>query len=311
MISIIVPVYNVEKYLLNCLKSISLQTFKDFEVIVVNDGSTDKSGSFCNDYVKIDNRFKVYHKQNGGVSSARNFALDKIQGEWVYFCDADDILYRNALETLIKNFDENVDSTMGGYIRINTHENILEENTIYEEINMSVEETLHDFYKPKYNMYNGYIWNRLFRRSIIEKNHLRFREDMYIKEDGLFLIQYLCKCNNGTYYSTRPIYKYIEHSSSAMNSKLNNINKESVSRLKASLECHKEIKRAGFAHILPLARSQISYIQQLLLMVDKSNGLDRIKFLLFIDKLIFKEIGVFIFRIYAKRFLIWCKLISN
>lgn len=311
MISIIVPVYNVEYFLPICLKSISQQTYKDFEVIVVNDGSTDNSGSICEEYIKTDNRFKVYHKQNGGVSSARNYALDKIQGEWVYFCDADDILYRNALETLIINFDENVDSTMGGYIRIKPQENILEENTLYEEINMSVEETLHDFYKPKYNMYNGYIWNRLFRRSIIEKYHIRFREDIYIKEDGLFLIQYLCKCNNGTYYNTRPIYKYREHSSSAMNSKLNNINKESVSRLKASLECHKEIKQAGFSHILPLTRSQISYIQQLLLMLDKSKGLNRIKFLFFVDKLIFKEIGVFILRIYAKRFLIWCKLISN
>lgn len=310
MISIIVPVYNVERFLSNCLKSISQQTFIDYEAILVDDGSTDGSGNICDNYAKTDNRFKVYHKQNGGVSSARNYALDKIQGEWVYFCDADDILYRNALETLIKNFDENVDSTMGGYIRINTHENILEENTIYEEINMSVEETLHDFYKPKYNMYNGYIWNRLFRRSIIEKYHLRFREDIYIKEDGLFLIQYLCKCNNGTYYYTRPIYKYREQSSSAMNSKLNNINKESMSRLKASLECHKEIKQAGFSHILPLTRSQISYIQQMLLTLDKSKGFDRIKFLFFIDKLIFKEIGVFILKIYAKRFLIWCKLIS-
>lgn len=311
MISIIVPVFNVEEFLPICLKSISLQTYKDFEVIVVNDGSTDRSGSICDDYAKKDNRFKIFHKQNGGVSSARNYALDKIQGEWVYFCDADDILYCNVLETLIKNFDENVDSTMSGYIRMNNHGNILVENTIYEEINMSVEETLHDFYKPKYNMYNGYIWNRLFRRSIIEKYHIRFREDIYIKEDGLFLIQYLCKCNNGTYYNTRPIYKYREHGSSAMNSKLNNINKESVSRLKASLECHKEIKHAGYTHILPLARRQISYIQQLLLIVNKSKGLDRIKFLFFIDKLIFKEIGVFILRIYAKRFLIWCKLISN
>lgn len=311
MISIIVPVYNVEIFLLKCLKSISQQTFMDYEVILVNDGSTDSSGSICDDYAKTDCRFKVYHKQNEGVSSARNYALDKVQGEWVYFCDADDILYRYTLETLINEFDENVDSTMGGYIRMNDHEEILEENAICEECNMSVEETLTDFYHPKFNMYNGYIWNRLFRRSIIEKYHIRFREGIYIKEDGLFLIQYLCKCNNGTYYNTRPIYKYREHSSSAMNSKLNNINKESVSRLKASLECHKEIKHAGYTHILPLARRQISYIQQLLLMLDKSQGLDRIKFLFFVDKLIFKEIGVFILRIYAKRFLIWCKLISN
>ncbi len=303
MISIIVPVYNVEVFLPDCLKSVSQQTYKDFEVLLVDDGSTDRSGSICDDYVKTDNRFKVFHKQNGGVSSARNYAIDKIQGEWVYFCDADDILYCNVLETLIKNFDENVDSTMGGYIRMNNHGNILEENTIYEEINMSVEETLHDLYKPKYNMYNGYIWNRLFRRSIIEKYHLRFREDIYIKEDGLFLIQYLCKCNNGTYYNTRPIYKYREHSSSAMNSKLNNINKESVSRLKASLDCYKELKKSCYSKILPLAQKNIFFIRQQLLVTDKSRGFDRLKFRFFIDRKIAKELSFFpILNIYLRKF---------
>lgn len=304
MISIIVPVYNVEKFLPDCLKSISKQTYKDFEVILVDDGSTDKSGSICEEYIKIDNRFKVYHKQNGGVSSARNYALDKVQGEWVYFCDADDILYRYTLETLIYHFRENVDSTMGGYIRMNDHEEILEENSICEECNMSVEEALTDFYHPKHKMFNGYIWNRLFRRSIIEKYHLRFREDIYIKEDGLFLIIYLCKCNNGTYYNnTRPIYKYREHSSSAMNSKLNNINKESVSRLKASLECYKELKEARYFNILPLAKHNIFFVRQQLLITDKSKGFDRLKFRFFIDKKIAKELSPFsIINIYLKKF---------
>lgn len=93
----------------------------------------------------------------------------------------------------MNEFNENVDSTMGGYIRMNNHGKILEENTIYEKCNMSVEEALIDFYHPKFKMFNGFIWNRLFRRNIIEKYHLRFREDVYIKEDGLFLIQYLCR----------------------------------------------------------------------------------------------------------------------
>lgn len=303
MISIIVPVYNVEIFLPDCLKSVSQQTYKDFEVLLVDDGSTDKSGSICDDYAKKDNRFKVYHKQNGGVSSARNYALDKIQGEWVYFCDADDILYHYTLETLINHFDEDVDSTMGGYIRMNNLGKILEENTICEECNMSVEETLTDFYHPKYKMFNGFIWNRLFRRSIIEKYHLRFREDIYIKEDGLFLIQYLSKCNNGTYYNTRPIYKYREHSSSAMNSKLNNINKEFVSRLKASLECYKELKKSCYSKILPLAKKNIFFIRQQLLVTDKSRGFDRLKFRFFIDRKIAKELSPFsIINIYLKKF---------
>ena len=293
MISIIVPVYNVEKHLPNCLRSISHQTFKDFEVILVNDGSTDESGSICDDYVKIDNRFKVFHKQNRGVSSARNFALDKVQGKWIYFCDADDILYHYTLDTLIKNFNDNVDSTMGGYIRMNDHEEILEENTICEECKMTVEETLIDFYHPKYNMFNGFIWNRLFRRSIIDKHHLRFREDIYIKEDGLFLIQYLCKCRKGTFYTTKPIYKYVVHSTSAMNYKLREINKESISRLTASIECYNVLKNACYSNILPLAKQNIFFVRQQLLITDKSKRLDRLKFRVFIDKKIEKDLSLF------------------
>lgn len=303
MISIIIPVYNVEKYLLNCLRSISLQTFNDFEAILVDDGSTDKSGSFCDDYVKIDNRFKVYHKQNGGVSTARNYALDKVQGEWIYFCDADDILYNYALETLIKNYNESVDSTMGGYIRINEQEEILGGNNIDQDLYMSTEETLIDFYRPKFKLFNGFIWNRLFKRSIIQKHNLRFREDIHIKEDGLFLIQYLCKCKNGTFYTTKPIYKYIEHNSSAMNYKLKEINKESISRLTASIECYKELKNANFSNVLPLAKNNIFFTRQQLLITDKTTGLDRFKFRIFIDKKIAKELSVFsIVSIYLKKF---------
>lgn len=286
IVSIIVPVYNVENYLRPCLDSILAQTFIDFEVILVDDGSTDNSGRICDGYAKKDNRFVVYHKQNGGVSTARNFALDKIKGEWVYFCDADDILFEDALEFLTNKIGESVDCTMGGYIKINEQGDILEENKICEEYYLTLEEVLTDFYDAKCKMFNGYIWNRLFRRSIIEKYHIRFREDIFIKEDGLFLLQYLCKCNNGTYYNTKPIYKYIEHSSSAMNNRLNTINKQSISRLIASIECYKEVKKAGYNNILSFAKNNILFIRQQLLITDKSRGFNRLKFRIFIDKMI-------------------------
>lgn len=306
MISIIVPVYNVEKYLHNCLRSISQQTFMEFEVMLVDDGSTDKSGRICDDFAKKDNRFKVFHKQNGGVSSARNFALNIIQGDFVYFCDADDILFEDALKTLIMNFNENVDCTMGGYIKINEQEEILEENKIYKAFNMSIEETLFDFYQSKYYIFNGYIWNRLFKRNIIQKYNIRFREDIYIKEDGLFLVQYLCNCSRGTFYTTKPIYKYVEHGSSAMNHKLKNINKESISRLTASIECYKELRKNGFSSILPLAKKHTFFVRQELLRTDKSKGLSRLKFRFYIDRKIAKDLSFFdIINVYHKRFVEW------
>ena len=107
LISIVVPVYNAEKYLEQCLNSIQNQTYKNFEVILVNDGSMDHSESICMDFVKVDTRFKYFTKENGGASSARNFGLDHVLGEFITFIDADDWVDENHLEVLINNIKEN------------------------------------------------------------------------------------------------------------------------------------------------------------------------------------------------------------
>ena len=107
LISIVIPVYNAEKYLEQCLNSIQNQTYKNFEVILVNDGSIDHSESICMDFVKVDTRFKYFTKENGGASSARNFGLDHVLGEFITFIDADDWVDENHLEVLINNIKEN------------------------------------------------------------------------------------------------------------------------------------------------------------------------------------------------------------
>ena len=101
LISIIVPVYNVEDYIKQCLDSILLQTYTNFEVIVVDDGSTDSSSEICDDFAKKDKRFNVIHKENGGVSKARNIALDNVNGSYVVFVDSDDVLPKDALKKMI------------------------------------------------------------------------------------------------------------------------------------------------------------------------------------------------------------------
>lgn len=98
--SIVIPVYNVEKYLKECLKSLQTQTYAKFEVILVDDGSQDKSGEICDEFAKHDKRFMVFHKSNGGVSSARNYALDRITGDYVKFVDADDVLSSECLSDM-------------------------------------------------------------------------------------------------------------------------------------------------------------------------------------------------------------------
>ena len=101
IVSIIIPIYNAERYLQECLESIRVQSYKDFEVILVDDGSTDKSASICNAFVEIDKRFHYYHKTNGGVSSARNAGLEKASGDWIAFIDADDWVSPHYLQTVL------------------------------------------------------------------------------------------------------------------------------------------------------------------------------------------------------------------
>ena len=100
-ISVIVPVYNAEKYLHRCIDSILSQTFTDFELLLINDGSKDSSGAICDEYAAKDNRVRVFHKENGGASSARNLGLDNAKGEWIAFVDSDDLLEVNMLNHLL------------------------------------------------------------------------------------------------------------------------------------------------------------------------------------------------------------------
>lgn len=113
-ISVIVPVYNTEPYLRECIESILRQSYTDFEVLLVDDGSTDDSGAICDEYAKKDNRIKVIHTKNMGVSSARNIGLDNAIGNWIIFADADDELYKDALNLRYDDFEKH-DLVLGSY----------------------------------------------------------------------------------------------------------------------------------------------------------------------------------------------------
>lgn len=215
MISIIVPIYNREKYLSECIDSILVQSYSDFEVLLIDDGSTDRSGEICDEYAQKDARIRVFHKENGGVSSARNVGLDNVQGEWVCFVDSDDTIAANYLEVLLKAAVENeADSSMGGFRYINSDKKV--------EIGASnrgmetVEENIKRFYACVTPDWHRYLWNRMLSADVIKKNHLRFNEKLYYKEDGLFLIQFLCSSNGIVGVANRIVYNYRQHNQSEM-----------------------------------------------------------------------------------------------
>ena len=268
-ISIIVPVYNSDSFLGLCLDSILSQTFKDYEVILVDDGSTDRSGFICDNYAAKDRRFNVFHKRNGGVSSARNLGIDNATGEWIYFVDADDLLYDYTLEAFVNRISSNIDSVCGGYVRIEEKNGgiIQYSSSRNYEVQVEREDALIDFYEHSYgDLFNGYLWNRLLKADIIKSNNLKFKEDVYIKEDGLFLVEFFCKSYRFHSYTSLPLYKYRINYEGAMKKNDKSFNKKTLSNLYARCYCYNEIMCiTDNEQLLKLAKDSISIMYRQLL----------------------------------------------
>ena len=169
-ISIIVPVHNAEPYLHDSLNSIRSQTFTDFEVLLIDDGSDDHSLSILHEFQAADSRFQVHHQENRGVSSARNLGLENASGEFVCFVDADDKIAPTYLEDLYLAMGDQVDSTMGGFRRIDllSHE---EWDVVPQRKIETLEENLLGFYAANHKDWQRYMVNRMFKRSIIQTNN--------------------------------------------------------------------------------------------------------------------------------------------
>lgn len=247
-ISIIVPVYNKEKYLLSCLESIQKQTYRDFEVILVDDGSTDNSKMVCDKYAEEHLTFKVVHKRNGGVSSARNAGIEQAKGEWLFFCDADDLLYPNALEIIAAGIEEKVDFLMFGYEKVTEDgkpllKKIEEKKKIIDKNN-----ALMEMFRASDYPYQGYCVCKLFNKEIVTNNQIKFDEEISFNEDRLFVIDYLTHIKDNVFYSTTPVYKYIEWSSSAMGSLSKGYNKKFASDFDAFYKIYQCLKKDKDLH---------------------------------------------------------------
>lgn len=210
-VSIIVPVYNVEKYLPHCIDSILAQTQTNFELLLINDGSTDNSGKTCDEYAKRDNRIKVFHKENGGVSSTRNVGLDNASGEWITFVDADDTIKPEFISDLMdfRTFDHIV----GGNIVVGE----INENRGISQVSIINLKSL-DSVKLDYgtdiaitNTFNT-PWGKLFKTHIIKSNNLYFDTRLFYCEDLCFCLNYLSHCENVIYVPYNNYVHRIENS---------------------------------------------------------------------------------------------------
>ena len=199
-ISIIVPVYNVEKFLPRCIDCILAQSFENFKLILVDDGSTDHSGDICDQYAKQDNRIHVIHKENGGVSAARNTGLEYISGKYVAFCDSDDYWESEWLQQLYTAMqDKNADCVIGNYIKADEYGNTLE-SIVHNcnEIVLRTEQRTIDFLITEQltGKIGWEIWTRLFKTEIIQLHHIRFCERCEnFAEDLCFVLEYSIYCH--------------------------------------------------------------------------------------------------------------------
>jgi glycosyltransferase involved in cell wall biosynthesis len=221
-ISIIIPVYNVESYIKECLDSVIAQSYKNLEIICIDDGSTDSSGIICDEYAKNDKRIKVYHKNNGGVSSAKNIGLENCTGRYIGFVDSDDWIEPNMYEVLHEAIkDKNVAVSVVSYFKDTADLSIPIFNriTIDYDVISPKDMLLYPLKRDDYMGFCGYLWNKLFDVDVIRNNNLKFDEKVNYGEDILFYTNLIIEGKCKGKYLDEPLYHYRQRDTSISKSK--------------------------------------------------------------------------------------------
>mgnify|MGYP000545476786 CR=1 FL=1 len=248
MVSVIVPVYNVQEMLEECILSILNQTYEDFEIILINDGSTDSSGEICDYYKAKDSRVRVIHNHNKGVSFSRNCGLQTAKGEYIAFCDSDDTYESIFLERMVSTIEKSrAEIVICGYYcnrngvdskvtNINTNRLISKEE-LFEKIFLC-------------NEIGGFVWNKVFKRTVIKD--IKFNTNFQICEDTYFVCETLRNVDK-IFYTSEPLYHYKIRNNSAVNKIDNIITNRSTSKY-----------TEAFTHILkscPISDQMTKYVR--------------------------------------------------
>lgn len=274
-ISVIVPVYNAEKYLIRCIDSILIQSFPNFELLLIDDGSKDSSGQICDEYATKDSRVRVFHKENGGVSSARNFGLDNANGNYICFIDADDWIESNYLEYILPVDGEDMvicsfmcDSTEVFYLS----DKVRDKFDIGRSLHVLID-----------HMAICAPWCKIMCRDIIEKNHIRFDVNVSAGEDVLFICDYFSTCLNKIRTISRPLYHYYISNTGSLSNKIVDFEmteyvldclKDRIDKL--SLVYHWNSDEGYKRHISTQFNNFIAYIMRVPSLVKRAQLLKRV-----------------------------------
>lgn len=270
LISVVVPIYNVEMYLEQCLDSICGQSYADIEIILVDDGSTDSSGKICDNYAEQDERITVIHKKNGGLSDARNTGLKKSSGKYIVFIDSDDYIDEKFVEILHRGFaDEQVDISMCQYFELYETEKRFprSENRFEEDLTLNNDEAFENFLVEKYP---GFVvaWNKMYRTSLFRENSIiypvgKIHEDcfttwkLFLKSDKIVV-------------SALPLYFYRQRKNSIMSN--SNLDKEID-----LVEAYSEVLRYCYENNTNIDMAEYRFVISNMAWVKKIRTFDRME----------------------------------
>lgn len=235
LVSVVIPVYNMENYIERCIMNLKQQTYENLQIIIVDDGSKDRTQEICCLMSKEEQRIKFFSKSNEGVSTARNYALKHATGEYVTFVDADDIIHERHIEhlvSLMKSAD--VDLAVTRHMEVSAQD-VIDTKTIKEQDLIKESFTRAEFVEHLYDedKYRGYLWNKMFKTSIIREHGIQMPDGINIFEDMVFIYQY-ARHMNRVNYGHMITYYYVQHVESAMK----NINQ---AKFLQSIEARKKI----------------------------------------------------------------------
>lgn len=222
LVSIIIPVYNIADYIKKCVDSILVQTYENFEILLIDDGSTDNSSAVCDAIAKTDSRIKVIHKENGGVSAARNTGLEAMQGDYVTFVDGDDYIANDFIECLYNALvSSNADISTCGHYRVDFDGSLKKIYHLSDDPDTVIVTSGKDAVT---NMFYGQLCSassgsKLYKRKLF--NNLRFPD--YIMGEDTYVVYHTFKKADVIAHTNKPLYYYVQHSASVTNSKANYI----------------------------------------------------------------------------------------
>lgn len=273
LISIVAPVFNNEAYLHTFIGSVLSQVYSNWELILVDDCSEDRSGAICDEYSHKDKRIRVvHHLSNEGICKARNTGIIHSQGEWIMVLDSDDALLPDSIKSLYECVSDDIDLVSAAYLRY--LDGVLQQEC---KASFSGMLSIGDYTEligiiPQSRNLERYVWNKLFRASVIKKNSVLFNEELRLFEDVSFIYQYLECCHKSIYCIATPVYSYFRRTGGTAMSSRNHYNDRTLSwllaytqifaivnRMDVSLATRKRIREEIFDiyhHIIDLIRKE-------------------------------------------------------